>query len=246
MASVSQPWLAGLQANLGTDPEKFIRLPNGFDDADIRPLPYPEQGGQFTLTHLGSFYRNRRPDPVITAVKQLIKSGRIPESALRLLFIGKNARQFVPQEAPFEIHDYVPHKALEQFRRQSHALLLILATSAGNMGNHSGKLFEYMASNRPILAIVPPGGVAQAVIEESRTGIAVDGDIEAIAGAIETLYRQWKQGMAEWSPDWEIINRYTRRNLTRRLALTFNEMADPQAQMTGEEGGAITHGASTS
>ncbi len=223
IACVSEPWLMDLQANLGCCTEKFMVLTNGYDDTDIHPYP-PTTTTHFTLTHMGSFYRNRRPHKVVAAIKQLTASNRIPASKLRVLFIGKNARQHIPSAPPFITHDYMPHKQLDQFRQQSNAFLLILATSPENIGNHSGKLFEYIASNRPILGIVPPGGAAQQLIAETNTGIAISDEIDMITQAIEKLYDQWQSKCVSWDPDWDKIQQYTRRNLTAQLATAFNEM----------------------
>jgi len=223
VACVSNAWLMDLQANLGCCVDKFMVLTNGYDDADIRPLS-PTISTQFTLTHIGSFYRNRRPNKIITAVKQLIATNRISASKIRVLFIGKNARQHIPPTPPFETYDYVPHNELDRFRQQSNAMLLILATSPENIGNHSGKLFEYIASNRPILGIVPPSGAAQKLIEETKTGIAITDEVDMIAQAIERLYLEWEAGHSNWNPNWNEIQKYTRRNLTSQLATTFNDM----------------------
>ena len=231
VACVSEPWLEDLQANLGRETTKFVLLPNGYDEDDLQPLPAKAPDGPFTLAHIGSFYRNRRPDDLLAAVDLLCDSGRVPIEALQLLFIGKNARQHIPDRPPFRVVDYVPHKELDQYRAQSDVFLLILATTNDNLGNHSGKLFEYIAANRPILGIVTPGGVAQQLIEATCTGVAVAGDVEQIAAAIERLYQQWRRGGAEWQPNWPLIQQYTRRNLTGRLAAEFAQML----QESGDE-----------
>ncbi len=224
VACVSQPWLDDLQANLGREAGKFVLLPNGYDEADVRPLPFPEDLEKFTLTHLGSFYRNRRPFQLLEAVEDLLSRRRIPTSQLRIVFVGKNARKYVPSRTPFETHDYVPHRELERFRQVTNAFLLILDTSARNRGNYSGKIYEFLAANRPILAIVPRTGVAHQLIEETRTGVAVSGDKTEIANAIERLYLQWKDGNSAWNPNWKVIHQYQRRKITRRLAEEFNRL----------------------
>jgi glycosyltransferase involved in cell wall biosynthesis len=231
VACVSKPWLDDLRKNLGGQSEKFLVLPNGYDTTEIRPLPMPAKTDRFTLTHLGSFYRNRRPDALIRAIELLVDSGRIRVSDIRVLFVGKNARNCVPDVPPFEVRGYVAHKELGRFRAQTDVFLLILAASPDNLGNHSGKLFEYLASNRPILGIVPPGGVAESLIEETRTGIAVDGDVDAIVNAIELLYNQWRAGNPNWNPQWDIIRRYSRRNLTACLAAEFDRMVGMESAL---------------
>ena len=158
-------------------------------------------------------------------MQKLLEEKQIERDNLRILFIGKNAHQYIPNTPPFEVHDYMPHKELEHFRAQAHLLLLILGTTPDNVGNLSGKIYEYLATNRPILAIVPPGGAAQQLIQETKTGITVDGDVSSIASAILKLYRRWQMGSSDWQPNWPIIRQYTRRALTQRLAAEFDLLA---------------------
>jgi len=224
IACVSQPWLSELQRNLRHDADKFVVLTNGYDDADTKPLARRPPHDCFTIVHYGTFYRNRRPDHIVSAVRELVHNGRIPVEQLRLVFIGSNARDVVPDEPPFELVGYLPHRQLDAYREAADLLLLILSPTRDNIGNHSGKIFEYIAANRPILAVVPPGGVAEELICATRTGHPVGGDSTAIARAIETLYFQWKDSTTEWNPNWEVIRQYTRVRITRRLAHEFDIM----------------------
>ncbi|HUV12587.1 MAG TPA: glycosyltransferase family 4 protein [Acidobacteriota bacterium] len=225
VACVSQPWLDDLQGTLGREAGKFILLPNGYDETDIEPLPSRRDSEKFTLTHLGSFYRNRRPFQLIEAVENLLSRKRIPTSQLRIVFVGKNARKYVPSRLPYEACDYVPHRELDRFRQATNVFLLILDTSEKNRGNYSGKVYELLAVNRPILAIVPKKGVAHQLIEETRTGVAITGDKTEIADAIERLYLQWKNGNGTWNPNWRVIHQYQRRKITAKLAEQFNQLA---------------------
>jgi hypothetical protein len=63
------------------------------------------------------------------------------------------------------------------------AVLLLVVPAAGGIGNHTGKLFNYLASGRPILALAPAGNVAAELIRESRSGVAVPpDDVDAVVG----------------------------------------------------------------
>jgi glycosyltransferase involved in cell wall biosynthesis len=222
---VTSRWLDGLRSNCREClDEKFITISNGYDDEDIRATPLPAGNARFVLTHIGSFYRTRQPDHFIAAVDRLISAGRLNEAETQLRFVGKNARAQIPRRTPFEIVDYVPHKQLEAVRAETDALLLILSTDPRNAGTPSGKIYEYIASNRPILAIVPKGGVAEELIKETRTGITVEGNVESIANGLEQLYGQWQAGFPQWSPNWDAIRQYTRRNLTAKLAAEFDKL----------------------
>jgi len=59
----------------------------------------------------------------------------------------------------------------------------------------SGKVFEYLAAGRPILAVVPPDGAAAELIRETRAGMVVaPDDIEGIRVALEVLHARFRDG----------------------------------------------------
>ncbi len=225
VSCVSRPWLEEMQDNSQGRPGKFLVLPNGYDDADIKPLRFPPDHRHFTLTHLGSFYRNRHPHQFLTAIETLMESGRIPLSEIKVIFVGKNAKNFIPDHPPFEVHDYIPHKELGEIRSRTTTFILILDVCPENIGNYSGKLYEYISANRPIIGIVPPGGVAQSLITETQTGLTVENNPSAIANAVANLYSAWKHRQWDWHPDWTVIRRYTRRRLTEQLSAQFEQLS---------------------
>jgi len=226
---VTEPWLQVLKQNSDSVPAKFIAIPNGYDEEDFSSSSRQPQES-LVITFMGTLYRRQRPELFFRALQKLFDSGRIPPDRIKVRLVGRNLRARIPEIGEVEVSGYVPHETLQELRRDTDVLLLVLATSQNDAGTTSGKIYEYMASNRPILAIVPKNGVAQKLIEATRTGTAVDGDVDAIAQAIEQLYRQWQQGFPDWNPNWEVIKQYTRRNLTAKLAAVFDEMVEEDGQ----------------
>ena len=75
--------------------------------------------------------------------------------------------------------------------------LLLLIPDAGGRGDTvlSGKVFEYIAAARPILAAVPPGGMAADLVRRSGSGEVADGeDAAAVSAALERLVDRWLDG----------------------------------------------------
>jgi hypothetical protein len=67
-----------------------------------------------------------------------------------------------------ELHPYVPRRRSLALQRDSDALLLLIPDAGGRgKGVLSGKVFEYLAAERPILAAVPPHGAAAELIERA-------------------------------------------------------------------------------
>ncbi len=112
-------------------------------------------------------------------------------------------------------------------QRDSEVLLLI-ASEAGGRGTGviPGKVFEYLAAGRPILAAVPPGGAAAGLIEEVGAGVvAAADDVEALRAALLELHGRWKRGelQVELSP--EARERVSRRARVAELAELVRDIA---------------------
>jgi glycosyltransferase involved in cell wall biosynthesis len=91
-------------------------------------------------------------------------------------------------------------------QRDSEALLLLIPEADGRgQGVLSGKVFEYLAAERPILAAVPPEGAAAELIRDTGAGVvAAPGDVDGLKDALASLHSSWKAGTLDGtrlSPD---------------------------------------------
>jgi len=113
-----------------------------------------------------------------------------------------------------ELISYAPRRRSLELQRDSEALLLLIPDAAGRgRGVLSGKVFEYLAAERPILAVVPPEGAAAELIRAAGAGLVVaPDDVDGIAAALRNLHAAWRAGTLEGTPltdDWK-------RKLSRR------------------------------
>jgi hypothetical protein len=84
----------------------------------------------------------------------------------------------------------------------------------------SGKVFEYLAAERPILAVVPEDGAAADLIRETDAGVvAGPDDVDAIRDALVALHTRWRDGTlagTPLSPEWR--DRLSRASRVEELA----------------------------
>jgi len=219
VTTVSPPLVKMFQ-RLSEQRRNVTLIENGYDESDVAFLP-PPQTEQFTILYTGTFSRLRRPDAFIKAITQLIAQRQIPLEALRVVMAGKNIAEYVPERRPFENLGYLNHAALNDLRRDSDLLLLILNDSPASRGNYSAKVFEYLACNRPTLCITHPENVAAQLITRAKAGQVVKPNPDEIAQAILTYYQAWKNRAFAHAPDWNVIRHFTRRSLTQRLTELF-------------------------
>ena len=102
---------------------------------------------------------------------------------------------------------YAPRSTSLALQRDSEALLLLIPDAGGRgRGVLSGKVFEYIAARRPILAAVPPDGAAADLIRETGAGIvAAPDDVDALRDALLELDRRFRNGGLQdvaLSEDW--------------------------------------------
>jgi glycosyltransferase involved in cell wall biosynthesis len=178
------------------DPAGQVRvIPNGCDFDDFAGLEY-RPDGRFRITHTGSFFGKRSPRAFLTA---LAESG-LDEAVAR--FVGDfraTDREWIDQlglGGRLELIPYVPRRQALELQRDSEANLLLLPDAAGR-GRvvPSGKIFEYLAAERPILAAVPTDGAAASLVRETGAGVVVAPDDEqGLREALVGLHARWRAG----------------------------------------------------
>ena len=188
-----------------------VTIANGCDFDDFAGLEH-RPSDRFRITHAGSFFGRRDPRPFLTA---------LAESGLDV--VARFAGDFRPGDREWadrlglgdrlELIPYVPRRRSLELQRDSEALLLLIPEAAGRgRGVLSGKVFEYLAAERPILALVPPDGAAAALIRETGAGVvAAPEDVPGIRDALAGLHERWRAGRLDGTP----LDPETRRRLSR-------------------------------
>jgi glycosyltransferase involved in cell wall biosynthesis len=209
VVAVSEPIADEVRAFEPTGPVRVI--PNGCDFDDFAGLEY-RSGDRFRITHTGSFFGQRDPRPFLSA---LAGSG-LDDVVARFVGDFKAAdREWVAGlglDDRLEVLPYQPHRRALELQRDSEANLLLLPEAAGR-GRvvPSGKIFEYLAAERPILAAVPLDGAAAELVRETGAGVVVAPDDErGLREAILGLHGRWRAGA--------LANGYLTDEQRRRLA----------------------------
>ena len=231
-----------VRLNPGMDLEKrMVVIPNGYDSDDFMDIRQTDKNNsRFTLTYTGALYGRRKPDKIIEAIGKLVSDGIIDKNKIRIRFIGsfkpevlKNLIERNGLDGAVELVNYMEHQQCIVEMVKSDAMLLIEGGGPGSEAFYTGKIFEYIQTSNPILAVIPAKGAAADIIRRTGTGIVCDwADEKAIQQGFVALYEAWLKGEKIIDPDNEEIARYDRKALTKSLS----ELLDKQIGRMSNEG----------
>jgi glycosyltransferase involved in cell wall biosynthesis len=213
---------------------KITVITNGYDEEDYDGLGMKLRE-EFTVCYIGSLYAKYDFGPFVTAIENIIKQNDDFEDDFRLVFCGRldTESQAKFEESGFkdniEFLGNKPHKEAIETMCAATLLLLYVINSVAGKGIPTSKLYEYIGSKRPILALAPEDSEASEIITETGTGVIVPPDqVEAITRAILKLYERWKQGdlhnMLQMKPE---RKKYEIRRLTLALVNVFDDVNAP-------------------
>jgi glycosyltransferase involved in cell wall biosynthesis len=206
---------------------------NGCDFDEFDGLEYA-RGERMRIVHAGSFFGQRTPRPFLTAFAALLRDRPELGDQVQAAFLGELRPPDREWALSLGLGDAL---ALEGFRPHAEALaamraadvLLLLVPRAGGRGLSvvSGKVYEYLAAERPILALVPPEGDAAALLRNTGSAWIADPDDESeILAALGRAADAWLGGSLEQrrlSAEWR--ERLDRRTRARELADLLREAA---------------------
>ncbi len=208
--------------------ERFCVIHNGFDPADF-PRPNslaPQRPVDFV--HVGSIAQYRSPGPFLRAMQELHLEGRLPNGSMRVEFVGQvHSLDEDTMRLLDEVVNLVPPVShTEAIDRMVHAgVLLLFAGIEEGKAAFSGKVFEYLAARRPILAVVPAvGELASLLHRYPLARVASPTDIEGIKeGILWALAAAGKAVDIANSRD-DIVSQFDRRLQAGRLAEMLDEL----------------------
>ena len=206
-------------------------ITNGFDPVDMAVgAAIPDE--KFSISHIGTLPPAFNMKGLWTVLAGLADT--IPDfrNNLEIRLVGKVDSAVTDEITALGLLDqlaipgYVSHDKVALLMKQSAVLLLVINQNSPNAkGILTGKIFEYLASGRPILAIGPTEGDLAKILEESEAGIIVGhDDLEGIKTILMNLYDKYLQN--NLLNNVKSVEKYTRKNLTAELADALNKISN--------------------
>lgn len=222
LVTISEPLAEEIEQMHG---KETLVIYNGYDPKDYEGLER-KYIDTFTIVHTGSIYKGKRdPSPLFEAISILEKRGCKFLDNLEIHFYGARLeRTLNPIVEEYKVGKYVHFKGMvsktiiNEIQYNSSLLLLLAWNHPDAKGTLTGKIFEYIGVQRPILAIAYEKGAIKDVLEEYGGGKLMLKPLE-IADFLEESLERWDNGdfTLGLNINEDNSSRYTRDAQTRKL-----------------------------
>lgn len=203
-------------------------ITNGFDEEDFEfnAEPNPQE---FTIAHIGSLNQDRNPPVFWEALAELCKEHSSFAKDLVISLIGnidisvRNDLERLGILDNARFLDFMPHKEVLRFQKESQVLLLLVNDTPNSLGVVPGKIFEYMATRRPLLVIGPEQGDSVRILKEVGAGEACGfSEKDKMKTVVMGYYQRFKN--ANLGPNNTDISQYSRKGVTGQMAKILNRI----------------------
>ena len=208
--------------------QRILTITNGFEPQDFN-IKVPEKD-QFRVVHVGTVGNHVQPDTALAAFRKFLESPDVDASHVELIFVGVDLCATLKQKiADLDLTNHVtctgyqPHAVAVQWLKRASVLLYLVQDSAG-VGFIPGKTFEYIAAQKPVLALAKEIEGLQLLKKHTVVKRAAPRDVNAACALLLELYFNFRTPAApkRRKTPYDI---YSRKNLTARLAVLLDEIS---------------------
>ena len=199
-------------------------ITNGFDDENV---PSITLDSKFSLTHIGSLLNQRNPILLWNVLSELVQEIPKFKANFQLVLVGNVSADVRTSIDSTGLTSFlktvgsVTHNEAVMYQRKTQVLLLLEANTTEASYIIPGKLFEYINSNRPIVALGPKHSDIPSILKDTHTGRYFDYDNKtALKTHILELFEGYKTNSLSVSS--KDIERFSRKNCTKQLAEVLN------------------------
>ncbi len=207
---------------------KVVVVTNGFDEADFVSDKI-QLDEKFSIVHIGTFFSRINPTNLWQALSGLKEEKHPLISELQIKLMGRVDPMVAESILKAGLEEQLillpiqPHE--EAVRQMRSAQVLLLCIFEQTKFVVTGKLFEYLASKRPIFCVGPIDGDADAILKETSAGITFSfSDKMGIKQHLMDLFKKFKAG--ELKEIKSNSQKYSHRELVKEIVSQLNQIAE--------------------
>ncbi len=209
----------------------LLHLPNGYEP---EPAPAPAaDAAHCTLVFSGTLAQMPDAEVCLEALHEVLAHDARARRELRVHVLGPFEQGYADRAVALGLTGIVqfegPRPHAETRARQAAAAALLLWKPRAMPTMVPGKLYEYLDSGRPVIALLEPADEAAALLR-ADVDVRVDpGDRAALAAALAATLARWRSGVHADAPRPPWLAAHTRAALSARLARELDALVDARA-----------------
>ena len=211
--------------------EKVFTITNGFDseESDKNQI---DSTLKFTITYTGQIYSGKQDtSKLLIALRDLLSDGIINSEDISVRFYGPENESLKKDIKKYKLtgivkqHGVIPRELAIKKQKESQSLLIFYWSDKKEKGWYPLKLFEYLASNRPIIVTGGFGGdVVEELLNKTKAGVYCK-TVKDIKEALIKFYSEYKQqGKVNNNANMNEINKYSHKKLAKNFSFVLNNL----------------------
>jgi glycosyltransferase involved in cell wall biosynthesis len=220
----------------GVEPDRAVTITNGFDPGDVARVHDARSTATrpFRLMYVGSINVHYNLEPLWLALRSLADAGDVTPDTLRLEFVGNLATSDVARHGLsdfVETSSFVPHDRVFDAFARADALLVVETPGYYARNSYAAKVFDYVLTGKPVIALVEAGGNTATLLERAGVGyIAEPNDSAAVRRAIVEVMKQKGAKPRSVDPHAPPLRDFNRQELVDRLASVLDDVVRTEPQ----------------
>jgi len=221
LVTTSPPWAKKLKM---LHKKEVHTITNGFDP-DFMSDGKVNLTSNFTITYTGQIYKEKQDaSKLLAALRDLIVEKSLDPKEVEVRFYGPADQRLQKETGEYGLsgvvvqYGTISRQASFERQRESQLLLLLNWDDLDEKGVYTGKIFEYLAAQRPMLATGGFGNdVVEALLNETNSGMYCS-TVEDIKNALRDSYREYKlKGKVTYNGNVEKVSKYSYREMAKRF-----------------------------
>lgn len=224
LTTVSEPLSQNLKRKYGI--ENVAVIENGVDLEDITSLPldkYWVNDNIVRIVYTGSFYKKHQdPTLLFKALKRMKSIGKLSSNCINVFFAGGIKEGLESLISEYDLHDIVQHVGIVsridalRMQRDADALLFLNFDAGLTKGVLTGKIFEYIAANKPIIGIgVTVQSDVGKILKDCSNVSFVSSDVGLMENVIDVIITQSKKQTK--IDNSSVLKKYSRELLANKM-----------------------------
>ncbi len=229
--TINRPILKALEERHPDIQKRTEVIPHGFDRQQSAAQASVYSEAKLKVVYTGVFYDAQTPEYFLRGLSEFLARTPRMRAKISAIFAGLVPSGFMELVRTLKLLDvvqyagYLHHSSVVELQREADVLWMTIGTRPGASGISTGKLFEYMGTGKPILALIPPGTARQTLLRYGAAYIAGPESNVEILRVLTQVASDWeKQNFP--NPDESFVSMFSRARLTEKLAGVFDSVIE--------------------